>query len=73
MPLQEPFTLRSLAGVTCKEPGGEQCLATRIVITALVAKFCVNSCIVLMVILKSEASEQTPQAINVSFRNTFYI
>ena len=51
----------------------EQCLAVCIVITALVAKFFVSSCTVLTVVLKSEASEQTPHATNVSFRNAFYM
>lgn len=44
-----------------------------IVITALVAKFSVNSCTVLMAVLKSKASEQTPHAVNMSFRNPFYM
>lgn len=60
-------------GWHAKEPGVEQCLAMCIVITAFVAKFSVNSCTVLTVVLKSEASEQTPYAISMSFRNPFYM
>lgn len=68
-----PLCWRAWQGWHAREPSVEQCLAMCIVITGLVAKFSVNSCTVLMAVLKSKVSEQTLHAVNVSFTNPFYM